>query len=480
MMESVPSWLWPLLYIPMLLHLAGIAAAVHALLTARSSQACIAWSISLVTFPYITLPLYLVLARNKFEGYRQAFRAGRLTRHGHFADLVIKPMREYPPSVKRRPLNVFENLARLPFTGKNCARLLVNADEAYPAIWEMISKAEHYVLVMFFIVSDDEAGRQLLRCLAERVQAGVRAVFVYDEFGSWWLTREYLEDMRAAGIEVHAFSSSNRLRNRLQINFRNHRKIVVVDGKVGFTGGLNIGDEHLHTSKKYGFWRDTCVAVQGPAVQGLQLVFQEDYHWASGGRMLNIPWTPQPCPDGDAAALYLSSGPADIVEVGQLYFLEMIHAAKRRLWISSPYFVPDASVLDALKLADMRGVEVRILLPHHYDMWFMWLAMLSYLPELEETTSIEVWMYPDYNHQKVVLVDDWLAAVGSSNLDNRSMRLNFEGNLVLADESFALQVQAMLEADFARSWRLNAGYVGEQGLLVKLGARICRLFDPIL
>jgi len=478
----VPWWLGPLVYIPPILHFLGMCAAVHALLTARSAQARIAWFISLITFPYVALPLYLIISPSKFEGYRMIFRAGRLKRTGRYAEKVLTPMREFPPRRDGEDpeiLDVYEHLARVPFTGHNRARLLVDGEETYQAMWEAIDAATTYVLVFFFIVNDDGVGRELLAHLVGRAQAGVRVVFVYDEFGCWWITQDYLDDLRAGGVEVHVFSSSNGWRNRLQINFRNHRKIVVVDGRVALTGGLNVGDEQLGRTVKYGPWRDTHLLLEGPAVQGVQLVFEEDYHWASGGRVLDIPWDPQPTA-GDVNALYLASGPADVVEVGLLFFLHTINAARKRLWISSPYFVPDESVLEALKLADLRGVDIRILLPRRSDHLFMHLAAMSYLPELEAETHIQIWRYPAYNHQKVILVDDWLSVVGSSNLDNRSMRLNFEGNMVLADRAFASQVEEMLEHDLERSERLTAHALEKRGLMGKLGAQLCRLFDPIL
>lgn len=476
-----PWMLTVLAFAAALLHATGFLAAVHALLTARSSQAAIAWTISLVTFPYVSLPLYLLLRRNRFEGYVQAFRAGRLHRGGVAAEASRRPLLAHPAHVEGAQsdtIRVLENLARVPFTGANRAQLLIDGEASYRAMFEAISEARQYVLVLFFIVNDDTVGRKLQACLLERARAGVKVCFVYDELGSWRLTRRYLQELRAGGVEVHVFSSEDG-RNRLQFNFRNHRKIVVVDGRVALVGGLNVGDEQLGTSRRYGPWRDTHVRIEGPAAQTVQLVFQEDYHWASGGRLLDLDWHPTPTP-ATTSAVYLASGPADPIEVGLMYFLHFINSARHRLWISSPYFVPDAAVLQALKLADLRGVQIRILLPRRYDRLYMHLAALSYMPELATETTIEVYLYPDYCHQKVILVDDWLCSVGSSNLDNRSMRLNFEGNMVIADRHFAADVESMLVADFDRASRLSPRESIGMSLPVRIGARLCRLLDPIL
>jgi cardiolipin synthase len=482
--HSHPEWTWWTIFafIAGVFHTSGLFAAVHALLTAQSSQAQIAWSISLVTFPWVSLPLYLLLGRSRFEGYRQAFGAGRLKRTGDIADLVLKPMKSYPCHIThadRETLQVYESLARVPFTCGNKVDLLVNGEATYASMFGAIEEAERYVLVFFFIVNDDGVGRALHRRLVERAQAGVRVVFVYDDWGSWWLTRTYIDELRNAGVEVQAFTSGPGLYNKLQVNFRNHRKIVVVDGRVALVGGLNVGDEQLGLDKYYGAWRDTHLRIEGPAVQGVQLVFQEDYHWASGGKLLDLDWEPHPA-DGDVDALYLASGPTEPMQVGLLYFLHSINAARQRLWISSPYFVPDSSVLDALKLASLRGVDVRILLPGHYDHWYMYLAAMSYLPELHEETGIKIYIDPMYNHQKVILVDDWLTAIGSANLDNRSMRLNFEGNMVMASRRLAREVEQMLEADFARARMVTTDQVARMSAPKRVAARVCRLFDTIL
>lgn len=479
-----PEWSgWTILaFATIFMHTAGLFAAAHALLTARTSQAQLAWSLSLVTFPWVSLPLYFLLGRDRFEGYRRAFGAGRLPRTDALAERVMAPLAAFPP--RDRPkgeeaMRVFASLARVPFTGGNQIDLLINGEATYTAMFEAIERAERYVLVLFFIVNDDGVGRALQRRLIERARAGLRVVFVYDDWGSWWLTRRYLDELTEAGVEVHAFTCGEGLYNKMQLNLRNHRKIVIADGHVALVGGLNVGDEHLGLDKHFGPWRDTHLRVAGPAVQGIQLTFLEDYHWASGGKVLDLDWAPR-ATTGRVDALYLASGPTETTPTGLLYFLHAINAARSRLWISSPYFVPDASVLDALKLASLRGVDVRIILPAHYDHLYMHLAALSYFPELQAERGIRLYLYPTYCHQKVILVDDWLSAVGSANLDNRSMRLNFEGNMVMASRTFARQVELMLNADLAISTLVTAQHIQAISMPRRVAARMFRLFDTIL
>ncbi len=482
--HSHPEWSWFTIvaFFAGLFYVGGIFAAVNALLTAQSSQASIAWCISLVTFPYLSVPLYLVLGRNRLQGYKQAFGAGRLPRSGEIADIVIRPMRAFPPhngNHHHEVIEVLENLARVPFTGHNRTTLLVDGEEAYAAMFGAIEQAERYVLVFFFIINDDGVGRALHTRLIERARAGVQVVVVYDDWGSWWLTRRYIDELKAAGVEVAAFTSGEGLYNKLQMNFRNHRKSIVIDGRLAFVGGLNVGDEQLGIDRYYGPWRDTHICLEGPAVQGVQLVFQEDYHWASGGKRLALDWEPHDI-NGDVAALYLSSGPTEDIQAGLLYFLHLINSARHRLWLSSPYFVPDQAILEALKLADLRGVDVRILLPDRSDHWYMDLAARAYLRELRAETSVKIFLHPHFAHQKVVLVDDWLSAIGSANLDNRSMRLNFEGNMLIVSRSFAAEISQMLSNDFARAREPGPEEINRMRLQTHVGAKFCRLFDQIL
>lgn len=461
-----------------LLHTLGMLLALHAIWWARTSNGAIAWAVSLVSFPYLAIPAYLVFGQDRFHNYTQALRAGSL-------EFIHPDIHQFFSALDRQRgedsnrARVFERLARVPLTTSH-VELLIDGEATYARIHQEIEKAEKYVLVEYFIVNDDGAGRALKDLLLKKARQGVSVRFIYDELGSQHLEKGYAQEMRAAGIEVWPFYTTRGWRNRFQLNFRNHRKIVIVDGHTALVGGLNIGDEELGKSKWYGPWRDTHTVLRGPAVMGVQMVFAEDYHWATGGNWSHdLNWTPVPVPTAEMAAAYVSSGPADHLEVNVLFFLECINAARERLWIASPYFVPDNAILEALKLADLRGVEVRILLPNPRYEPHMTLAALSFLPDLK-TTGIGVYRFPGYNHSKVMLIDDDLAWVGSSNLDNRSLRLNFEGNLVVTGQAFARQVEEMLARDFARSHRLGMHDVRKLGWLSELGVKVVRLFSPIL
>jgi cardiolipin synthase len=274
-------------------------------------------------------------------------------------------------------------------------------------------------------------------------------------------------------------------RDRWRLNFRNHRKNVIVDGRTGFVGGHNVGDEYLGLNPKYGRWRDTHVRVEGPAVQQLQMVFAADWFYMND-EILPGPWQPviPPCVAGTDApnqrALVLGSGPSDGFERCTLFFLHVIGMARQRIWIASPYFVPDESVIQALQLAAVRGVEVRILIPQEPDKRLVWLASFQMLLELNHP-NIHIHRFTGgFLHHKALVVDGDFAAVGTANFDNRSFRLNFELTLAVADRAFAGEVAAMFERDFAESRECSAQGYFELSWIDKIGVRITRLLAPIL
>ena len=285
--------------------------------------------------------------------------------------------------------------------------------------------------------------------------------------------------MRAGGIDVRSFHTVGGRANRFQINFRNHRKIVIVDGRDAWVGGLNVGDEYLGRDPKVGFWRDTHLHVQGPVVQAVQVAFIEDWHWAAGDLPL-LNWDPQPAASGARRqVLALPSGPADELETCTLFFVAAINAATSRLWIASPYFVPDEQFITAVQLAALRGVDIRILVPKTSDNLLVGLSIWSYLDELGEV-GVEFYQYTrGFMHQKVTLIDDRACTIGTANFDNRSFRLNFEITMGVADAEIASEVSAMLEADFANAERITSADLRARSFAFRFAVRAARLASPV-
>lgn len=461
----------------LLCHLAGFLTSLKAIMDTRTAQGTIAWVISLNTFPYVAVPAYWVLGRSKFTGYISARRAEFVRANSVARDLLAHFDREQLGSKEQRGAHdLLERLAKLPFTAHNRPELLVDGEATFRAIFEEIERAQAYVLVQFFIIHDDRLGRRLRDALVSKAKSGVRCFVLYDEIGTRGLD-DYVAGLRAGGVRVAPFNTTKGRANRFQLNFRNHRKIVIVDGKTAFVGGHNVGDEYLGLDPKFGPWRDTHVKVVGPVVQCVQVSWAEDWHWATG-EVTPLSWQPERA-EGGISALCLPSGPADELETATLFFLHAINSARKRLWIASPYFVPDVQFISALQLAALRGVDVRILVPEKPDHPLVWLSAFSYLPETESVGIKWFRFRRGFMHQKVMLVDEDYCSIGTANFDNRSFRLNFEITMVFSDPVFAAQVAAMLEHDFENSLPAAAHELTNAGTWFKLKVRVARLLSPI-
>ena len=460
------------------LEVVGLFHVLHALMHVRTSQGTIAWVISLIVVPYFAIPLYWMLGRTRFSGYvggrrRQDVRLGRLAEamHHHLRQFEV----EMPED------NAFERAARvlggLPFTRGNHLKLLIDGEETFERIFRAIQAAQNYLCVNFFIVKNDRLGSRFQQALIGRARAGVKVYFLFDEIGSHKLPRHYLKELRAAGVECHSFGINRFWWSRLQLNFRNHRKLVVSDGKVALIGGLNVGDEYLGRSQRFGEWRDTHLEMRGPVVQAAQLVFLEDWFWAAN-KVPDLRWDTQPEPTDQVAAV-IPTGPADPADSWQLIVAEAANSARRKLWITSPYFVPDEGVLTALQTAAIRGVDVRILVPEHPDHLLVWLSSFAYY-EQSIPFGVKLFLYQrGFLHQKVLLIDERLAAVGTANLDNRSFRLNFEITAFSTDRTFVDQITEMLAADFEGARQARVADFTDKSFLFRAASRAARLFAPI-
>jgi len=459
-------------------HVLGFLSSIDAVWSTRTPQGTIAWAVALNTFPYVAVPAYWVLGRSRFHGYVTA-RRGSLEEVAGVTEQAAQATLAYRPADSIGAAGrAAERLAELPYLGGNSVELLVDGDATFASILEGISAARDYVLFQFFIVHDDAIGRQVKDALIERARAGVKVAFLYDEVGSHDLPRRYKDELREAGVEVYDFHTRKGPRNRFQINFRNHRKVVVVDGRVAWIGGHNVGDEYLGRDPKFGHWRDTHVRIEGPAALGAQLSFAEDWHWATG-RQLDLSWQPVASESADIPVLIIPTGPADELETASLMFTHAINSATERIWIASPYFVPDPAVMAALQLAGLRGVDVRILIPDEPDHLGVYLAAFAYLDDAG-STGVRFYRYKDgFLHQKVLLIDHVFAAVGTANFDNRSFRLNFEITAAVADDRFASEVERMFEADFSHSRLMEPNEYDEKPWWFRFAVRVARLTAPI-
>lgn len=463
-----------------MIYITAIFSAIEAVMTVRTAQGAIAWSISLLTLPYLALPLYLIFGRNRFDGYleqRSEIEAqtealsektlGAIGRHTRYGDSAF-------------PIyGSLARLARLPATGGNDVELLINGQDTFASIVQGLESAQNYILFQFYIIRDDNLGARIGEVLSRKAKAGVRVFLLYDEIGCPRFRRTAMyQRMQRAGVQSAAFNTTQGRRNRLQLNFRNHRKIVVVDGRTVWLGGHNIGDEYLGLGRR-GAWRDTHLRLRGPAVMSTELAFATDWRWATR-QQVDVNWEFHDERAGDCNVLIFPSDPATEFEEAGLMYHEVIITARQRIWIASPYFVPDRGIVSALQLAALRGVDVRVLIPDRPDGPIVGMANWAFTRELLPA-GVHVYRYREgFLHQKVFLMDDRLAGVGTANFDNRSFRLNFEITALVENADFCAQVEAMLKADFEQSDRVLAQHLRDKPFWFLFAMGAARLMAPVL
>jgi len=284
---------------------------------------------------------------------------------------------------------------------------------------------------------------------------------------------------RSTAVRISDFNTTQGRRNRLQLNFRNHRKIVVVDGKTAWVGGNNVGDEYMGLDPVLTPWRDTHVRLDGPVAIQAQAVFASDWYWAQR-EFLDLDWIPREVPDSYVVSTIVATGPADPLETAGMFFVHALNSARERIWITAPYFVPDDAIVKALMLATLRGVDVRILVPGLTDSVPVQLASYYYMEQLADS-NVKFYAYaPGFMHQKVMLVDDTVASVGTHNFDNRSFRLNFEIGAVVYDEEFNRVITSMFEDDLSRCTPIDPSTFKDKPWRWRFAVRLCRLMAPIM
>lgn len=463
-----------------LFELVALWMVVFVLLDGRTSQGTLAWILGLIFMPFVGVPLFLLFGRRRFTGYLQARQRDSRDFDQALPQSARKQILElaHKPEKRLSLLTALEHLAEMPTVVGNRTQLLVDGNETFDSILQNLDQASEYVLLQSYILKADRLGTQLKQKLIELAQKGIRIYLLLDGIGSYSLAPGYRSDLEAAGIELHFFTTSLGRQRRFQVNFRNHRKIVIIDGRIAYVGGHNIADAYREETRRFGHWRDTHLRVEGPTVQQLQLIFLEDWYWVCH-QMPELCWEPRTLKDG-FPALVLPTGPADKLESGSLMFLALINAARNRLWLASPYFIPDQAVTGALQLAATRGVDVRVILPGRPDKYITWMAAYPFILEAGKAGIRFYRFKPGFLHQKVILVDDDVSCIGTANIDNRSLRLNFEVSLLAIDKGVATATAEMLENDIASSQQLDPFALRSRHIFFRITAAASRLFAPLL
>lgn len=458
-------------------YLLGLSCAAFAVLHARTPQGATAWVIGLLTVPFLTVPFFIIFGGSRFYGYAHQRKLLDYKVSHKLSEMEKTLMLdETVPSGLQNLIKSIAPLCRPGFTCHNKIQILIDGKETYWSMLEELEKAQDYIIFQFYIFRADAIGYKFAEVLMRKAREGIRVSFLYDEIGTG-LPQELIDQLKQAGVQICHFNSSSG-KGRFQINFRNHRKILIVDGKVAFVGGLNIGDDYLGLWSELGFWRDTHLKLEGPAVIAIQLAHAKDWYW-SKDEVLLADWKIRPT-DSHGNVLILPSGPADQKQTCLLAHLAMVNSAQKRLWIANPYFVPPESLMDAILLASLRGVDVRILIPSVSDAKLVMRASEVYVHRLLEH-GVKVYRYlGGFMHQKVMLVDDLFAVIGTANFDSRSMFINFEISVVAQETKFIQDVEQMLRHDFDQIEEILWDQVKNEGLWKKITSRAANLMAPVL
>lgn len=454
------------------LHLAGIALGIHALSRRHSPQGTIAWMLGLFLLPAVVVPLYLLLGVARIRRHTSA----RKTRRN--IEQYLKQHNAWNAPASKLSRTLTRSTGYAPCSG-NAVRILRDGNDTYRDMLQAIQQAKDFILLEFFIIRNDRVGAILRQSLEERAKAGVRVYVIYDEVGSHKLPAGYLRSLKRAGVRVSSFNGRRFwLSSMLRINYRNHRKLVVIDGEYAYLGSLNIGLEYTQTAQRP-YWRDTFVNLQGPIVAQCMLSFLDDWQRATG-EALSLK-QPQSSSPGTTHCQLIPSGPDDApVNPWQLFLLESAAQAQERIWLASPYFVPSEAVKEALCAAAMRGIDVRILIPRRGDNKAAQLALFTYVPDML-ACGVRLLAYePGFLHEKVCVVDSSHCSIGTANLDERSLRLNFELTLLMEDPAATARVATMLEEDMAQAGSITPAAWYKAPIPLRLLANCCRLLSPAL
>ena len=454
----------------------------------RSPNNIIAWTLILYIAPFIGFIVFLLVGRKMNKSNMFGIK-----------NAEIKVLDKYNRQVKERSqiqlensnfknidmIMALETMDYSPYRDDNEVCMYSDGKEFFDALLKSLSKAKKSINIEFYIFKNDDIGTKILDILEEKAKNGVEVRLLYDSVGSRLLNRNVLKKLRAVGGKTGEFFPSWLKFININMNFRNHRKIVVIDNKVGFVGGFNVGDEYLGKDKKFGYWRDTHIKFKGSAVKDLNLRFLADWRYATKeevdlSQVLEV--SDENIGEPNTGMQIVSSGPnlSDRYEI-KLAYLKMIQRAKKYLYIQSPYLIIDKSIADSLKLASASGVDVRIMIPGKGDHPFVYWANLVYAGELLDY-GVKIYHYDKnaFLHAKTVVIDDEVCSIGTANMDTRSFELNFEVNAFIYSETISKQQKGEFKKDIFKCEELTLEKYKNRSRGVKIKESLSRLFSDVL
>lgn len=448
-----------------------------------------AWLLLLTFLPGLGFVFYLLLGTNLRK--KKMFRMKEIEddlhklvkyqeqklRHNS-EELLSEELKEYADLVM---YNLETSGAVL--TQENEVTILTDGNEKFDSLLEDIKKAKHFIHMEYYIIKNDVLFNRLVTALQEKVKEGVEVRILFDGMGCRSVSHRYWRKLRESGIQTAEFFPALFRRFHLRVNYRNHRKIVVIDNKVGYVGGFNIGREYIGLDEKFGYWRDTHLRIRGDAVYGLQLRFLLDWNYAAQENLFAGEDFPEYLDPGiiDGSRIQIiSSGPDLSRQQIRDNYLQMIHKAKKSILIQTPYFIPDEAVLTALIIAVKSGVDVRIMIPCKPDHPFVYWATYSYVGELL-SEGAKVYTYENgFLHSKGMVTDEQVFCYGTANMDIRSFALNFEVNAIVYDPKAAGRMADLFRQDLEKCREITPELYGARGIWIRFKEQICRLLSPLL
>jgi cardiolipin synthase len=433
----------------------------------------LAWIWTIILFPFLGPIAYLLFGVDRITRVRRKMR-------GSSGESAVKE--EPGEHLSEEDARLFKRLSRLnevPMGSAHGVTFLPNASTFYPALEKAIREARHHIHIQFFIWETDDCGRKFLELLVAAARRGVAVRLLLDRIGSKNAKAEFFRPLVEAGGKVSWFRTINPLRNDFSLHLRNHRKLQIVDARIAFVGGMNIGKEYQGENADLGFWRDSQIELRGNVVITLQHVFAEDWYFAEEEKIEGPEYFPDPAPSAPHAVQVLLGGPdLDCDSMAEAYVAMLVHT-RRRAWLSSGYFSPDDRLLAALRLAALGGADVRLLNTLKSDHPYLCTIGQSYYEELLRA-GVRIFEYEKgINHAKTLLLDEDLLMVGSANCDDRSLRLNFELSVLVHCPEAARALEADYETAFAESREIDLKTFRERPFRQKCLEAIFRPFAPV-
>lgn len=375
------------------------------------------------------------------------------------------------------------------YTENNSVKIFKSGKEKFEMLFSELRNAKVSINIVYFILNPkDKVGKELLKILEEKAREGVKVRLVYDRFGNVRNRYRYFKDLKDAGGEVVPYMPSL-FKTFVQMNYRMHRKMVIIDGKIAYTGGINVGDEYINMHKRLKPWRDTSIRLTGPCVNAMQLRFITDFIFLKNHykKTINADYYdidvakelfPEPITEGNVGVQIVSSGPDSEHEYIKDSYIKMINLAKKYVYIETPYFIPDQAFLNAIRIAALSGVDVRVIIPKLPDKRFVYYITLSYLQDLLKW-GVKVYLYEGFIHSKSIVIDDIISTIGSTNVDIRSFRLNYELNAFMYDEEVAIKNKEIFKSDLKRSRIVKYSEYKKRFVGTKFMECICRFIAPL-